>query len=89
MQYTQQQDKAMVAVDHWVKDPSAPPIFRVFGPAGVGKTSIAREAVADVSDVLFASYTGKAAHVMRQHGMDATTIHSLIYAPAGENTLKL
>ena len=89
MPFTPQQDKAMLSICHWVRDPSAPQVYRVFGPAGVGKTFITRESVSEVTDVLYASYTGKAAHVMRQHGMDATTIHSLIYAPVGENTFRL
>lgn len=48
-------------------------------------TSIAKLAVAscgldpDSSRVMYASYTWKAATVLRQKGMDASTVHSLIY----------
>ena len=58
-----------------------PPIFRLFGYAGTGKTTLARH-IADGVDgeVKFAAFTGKAALVMRNKGCDnASTIHSLIY----------
>jgi exodeoxyribonuclease-5 len=70
-------------------------VFRVFGYAGTGKTTITRHAidelgldtmtkdadgVASVSDgVLYAAFTGKAALVMTRKGTPASTIHSLIY----------
>jgi exodeoxyribonuclease-5 len=58
-----------------------PPVFRLFGYAGTGKTTLARH-IADGVDgeVKFAAFTGKAALVMRNKGCDnASTIHSLIY----------
>ena len=70
-------------------------VFRVFGYAGVGKTSITRHAIDELgldtmaksadgvvssSDgVLYAAFTGKAALVMTRKGTPASTIHSLIY----------
>jgi hypothetical protein len=40
--------------------------------------------------VLFAAYTGKAAHVMRQHGMpNARTVCSLTYAYYEESIAKI
>ena len=69
-------------------------IFRVFGYAGTGKTTIAKM-FPDIVDgtVLFASYTGKAAHVLREKGcFGAMTLHSLIYKPkskSAENLRKL
>lgn len=58
-------------------------VFRLFGYAGTGKTTLAQHFAEDVGgNVLFAAYTGKAALVMRQRGCrEATTIHKLIYQP--------
>ena len=56
-------------------------MFRLFGYAGTGKTTLARHIAEGVDGkVLFAAFTGKAALVMRSKGCDgASTIHSLIY----------
>jgi exodeoxyribonuclease-5 len=61
-------------------------IFRLFGFAGTGKTTITKEiARRTKGDVLFCAFTGKAALVMRQMGCDgAKTIHSAIYKPIEE-----
>ncbi len=86
MQWSPQQDKALSAVSAWLKDGSSQ-VFRLFGYAGTGKTTLARH-MAEQADgrVLFAAFTGKAAHVMRQRGCHgATTIHSLIYRPRGDS----
>jgi exodeoxyribonuclease-5 len=80
VQWSRQQDAALKAVARWLKA-GAPQIFRLFGYAGVGKTTLARH-VAETADgtTAFAAFTGKAAHVMRQKGCaGASTIHSLIY----------
>src|SRR5690606_24318855 len=52
-----------------------------FGYAGTGKTTIAKHLAESIGgNVLFAAYTGKAAHVLRNKGCEgAATIHSLIY----------
>ncbi len=56
-------------------------MFRLFGYAGTGKTTLARRIAEDVDGtVVYGAFTGKAASVMRQKGCyDAATIHSLIY----------
>ena len=57
-------------------------VFRVFGYAGTGKTTITRSAIAELGldgGVLYAAFTGKAALVMTRKGTPAQTIHSLIY----------
>ncbi len=80
MQWSPQQDNALLAVARWLKDPNQQ-VFRLFGYAGTGKTTLAKHLAAGVSgEVIFAAFTGKAAHVLRQKGCEgATTIHSLIY----------
>lgn len=81
MKWSPQQDAALKAVAAWLADPSAPQIFRLFGFAGTGKTTLARYFAEGVDGtVLFAAYTGKAAYVLRQMGcIGASTLHSLIY----------
>jgi exodeoxyribonuclease-5 len=83
--FTSDQDSALKAIGEWLKEkPGASgtrTIFRLFGYAGTGKTTLARH-VADSVDgkVHFAAFTGKAAMVMRSKGCaGASTIHSLIY----------
>lgn len=84
--------KAAVA---WYKmDPAVrPQVFRLFGPAGSGKTSIIPNIISEIGlsdmvtdeegessgDVIYATLSGKAADVMRSKGLPARTIHSTIY----------
>ena len=79
--FAPQQDAALKAIAAWRKDGGAQ-VFRLFGYAGTGKTTLARRIADDVTEgpVVFGAFTGKAASVMRQKGChDAATIHSLIY----------
>ncbi|HKC34246.1 MAG TPA: AAA family ATPase [Xanthobacteraceae bacterium] len=91
--FTPHQDAALKAVADWLKarrGGGAPPLFRLFGYAGTGKTTLARHLAEDVDGkVAFAAFTGKAALVMRRKGCEgASTIHSLIYRAreSGEET---
>ena len=84
-EFSPQQDQALRAVSDWLKAKpgtrGTPQLFRLFGYAGTGKTTLARH-LADSVDgrVSFAAFTGKAALVMRAKGCGgASTIHSLIY----------
>ena len=93
-QFTPQQDDALGAVATWLKakpgENGTPQVFRLFGFAGTGKTTLARHIAQGVDGkVLYAAFTGKAALVMRAKGCyGATTIHSLIYRAreSGEET---
>jgi len=90
MQWNNQQAAAMEQVRRWLaSDPTEP--FKLWGFAGTGKTTCARTFAEGVEGkVLFAAFTGKAAHVMRQAGCpDATTLHSLIYVPCERSRVKL
>lgn len=59
-----------------------PQVFKIFGFAGSGKTTIAAAKAQSLgSGVLAATFTGKAALVMRKKGFNCSTIHSLIYVP--------
>ncbi len=80
VKWTRQQEKALKAVSDWLKDPGGAQVFRLFGWAGTGKSTLARHLAADLESVRYAAFTGKAALVMRKRGCKgATTIHSLIY----------
>lgn len=81
--WSPQQDTALKAASRWLKKPDRQ-VFRLFGYAGSGKTTLARHLAEGVDgQVCFAAFTGKAALVMRSRGCpDARTIHSLIYRPA-------
>ncbi len=80
MSWSPQQDAALKAVADWLRRGDHP-VFRLFGYAGTGKTTLARHIAEGVDgDVVFGAYTGKAALVLRSRGCaDASTIHSLIY----------
>ena len=83
--FSPHQDDALKAVADWLKAKpgrsGTPQVFRLFGFAGTGKTTLARHIAEGVDgEVKFAAFTGKAALVMRNKGCDnASTIHSLIY----------
>jgi exodeoxyribonuclease-5 len=89
MQFSTQQDEALKVVARWLKEPRSQ-VFRLFGYAGTGKTTLARHFAEEVDgDVLFAAFTGKAAQVLRSRGAsNARTIHSLIYRPKGEEEVE-
>lgn len=89
MQFAPQQDEALKAVSKWLKEGRSQ-VFRLFGYAGTGKTTLAKHFAENVDgDVLFAAFTGKAAQVLRSRGAsNAKTIHSLIYRPRGEEAVE-
>lgn len=74
----------MKEVGAWLRKPGRDrQLYRLFGHAGTGKTTLARHLAEGVDGaVLFAAYTGKAASVLKARGCDnAQTLHSLIYHP--------
>jgi exodeoxyribonuclease-5 len=77
-----QQLSALDHVSRWLKtDAKKDRIFRLFGYAGTGKTTIAKHLAGGMSrEVVYAAYTGKAAMMMQLNGCEgASTIHRLIY----------
>lgn len=89
MAFSPDQERALVAVYKWLKAADKQ-VFRLFGYAGTGKTTLAKHFAEGVEgDVLFAAFTGKAAQVLRSRGaLKASTIHSLIYRPKGEEEIE-
>lgn len=81
MSWSKQQSDAIASVKAWLEDRTAPQTYRLFGFAGTGKTTIAKEIASLINGtVLFGAFTGKAALVLRTKGCDnASTIHSMIY----------
>ncbi|MFC3102019.1 ATP-dependent RecD-like DNA helicase [Altererythrobacter lauratis] len=86
-----QQAAAIAAIEDWFRHGTRnQQVFRLFGYAGTGKTTITRHAIGELGlepmdrtggsgGVLYAAFTGKAALVMTRKGTPASTIHSLIY----------
>ena len=82
MDWSSEQDGALKEIARWLKG-GGPQVFRLFGYAGTGKTTLARHLAEGIDgDVSFGAFTGKAALVMRSKGCaGASTIHSMIYRP--------
>ncbi len=87
MKWSPQQDEALAQVSNWLKDEASPQVYRLFGYAGTGKTTLARHIAEHVDgDVLFGAFTGKAAYVLRSKGCEgASTIHAMIYRPKNDS----
>ena len=87
--WTDEQQGALDKVGAWHAN-SSQQVFRLFGYAGTGKTTLARHLAEQINgEVQFAAYTGKAAHVLQTKGCPATTIHSLIYHPKNKSRERL
>lgn len=84
MIWTEGQAKALKAVDHWFyQESKKKQIFRIYGYAGTGKTTLAKHFAKDIGEageVAFGAFSGKAALVMAKNGCyGARTLHSLVY----------
>lgn len=79
MTWSAQQEAALKNINVWFNH-SDQQVFRLFGFAGTGKSTLAKEIAEEAEKSLFAAFTGKAALVMRRKGCrGASTIHSMIY----------
>src|SRR5215469_476997 len=85
MKLSDGQAAALRAVRDWfLSGAEGQQVFRLFGYAGTGKSTILKYLIGDLSlddgEVLQACFTGKAAYVLkRKSGMPCSTIHRLIY----------
>jgi exodeoxyribonuclease-5 len=77
---------ALDAIAAWLADPHGPQVFYLAGYAGTGKTTVLKHVIQDFRGlVLCAAFTGRAAAMMRRAGLpNATTIHRILYKPAGD-----
>lgn len=87
------QQEAVNAVSAWYEKKDKQ-VFKLFGYAGTGKTTLARHfadtILGERERALYAAYTGKAAHVLRTKGCrGASTIHRLIYKTTQDDKGKL
>lgn len=81
VEWVGEQLTAIQKVRAWL-EAGEPQVFRLFGFAGVGKTSLAKHLAEGIGDVAYGAYTGKAARVMQRKGCTgASTIHRMIYRP--------
>lgn len=81
MIWSPQQDEALITIGEWLKSDAQ--VFKLFGFAGTGKTTLARH-IAEMSGLrtAYCAFTGKAALVMQRSGCaGASTIHRFIYNP--------
>lgn len=85
LEWTAQQQVAIDKVVDWYHHGDQQ-VFRLFGFAGTGKTTLAQSIVDELGltgKALYGAYTGKACHVLRTKGcLGAGTVHSLIYVAA-------
>jgi exodeoxyribonuclease-5 len=80
MNWSSQQETALRDIKTWLKQKDQQ-VFRLFGYAGTGKTTLTKEVAHMVKgQTCFGAFTGKASSVMRRKGCEgAQTIHSMIY----------
>jgi exodeoxyribonuclease-5 len=72
---------AVAEIDEYLTSPRAQ-VFRLFGAAGVGKTTLAREVMERHPGGLQCAFSGKAAYnLAAKTGHPAQTLHSAIYRP--------
>lgn len=81
MAFTAQQEDALKRVKEWFEDESGPQVFKLFGYAGTGKTTLAKHFSENVKGwTQYSAFTGKACQVLRNKDChNAKTLHSLIY----------
>ena len=88
--WSPQQQEAISSVQSWLRD-GEQQVYRLFGYAGTGKTTLAQHLVEEVSGpILFGAYTGKAALVLQSKGCEnAMPIHQMIYLPREKSQERL
>lgn len=81
LQLSSKQDEAVYKIDKWYNNQPEKQVFKMFGYAGTGKTTLAKHIAEKLGcKVMYAAFTGKAAYVLQEKGcVDAKTIHQLIY----------
>ena len=91
MEFSTAQKEAIDDVVRWFTVGTEDPVYRLFGYAGTGKTTIAQAIAKKIGlEVLFAAYTGKAASVLEKKGCKpVSTVHAAIYTPLEKSLERL
>jgi exodeoxyribonuclease-5 len=75
------QEQAIAAAKDWFLNQTSTTLY-LDGPAGTGKTTIAKLLAEYAEKPVFAAYTGRAAlQIAKKSGFPAYTLHSLLYKP--------
>lgn len=80
MNLSNEQEVAADLIFQWRDNfPAGRQTFMLAGFAGTGKTTLCTEVIKQLPRPMVCAPTGKAAQVLRDKGVEATTIHTLIY----------
>jgi len=86
LELTSEQLDLKQRIIHWYRHyGQGKPYYYYSGAAGTGKTTVIHSIVEDLglkqNEYIGCAYVGKAVLVLLRHGINASTIHSLIYTP--------
>jgi exodeoxyribonuclease-5 len=88
MSLDNEQAEALGMIKDWIVSKDRQ-VFRLFGYAGTGKTTLAKDAGNLANGVvLYGAYTGKAAKILTSKGAPADTLHRIIYHPVDRKVYK-
>ena len=81
VELTDEQTQLVKRLCKWYRSGTDKQWFAYTGAAGTGKTTVVNQAIEElgISRYLCCAYVGKAVSVLAQHGLPASTIHSMIY----------
>lgn len=78
MKLSREQEEAVSRLNNFLG--SGEPVFKLQGYAGTGKSTCISQVI-DPEEAIFAAPTAKAATVLKRKGVDAQTLHSIMYQP--------
>lgn len=88
--HEEQEEAVLYAMDWYENGRVSHPVFRLFGYAGTGKTTVLNQLTKRLGlrsdEIIYMAYSGKAASVMTSKGCKATTIHRALYRFDRDNT---
>lgn len=91
MKLSEEQEEAVLYAMDWYKNGRfTHSVFRLFGYAGTGKTTVLKQLTKRLGlrpdQIMYMSPSGKAASVMTSKGCNATTVHRALYRFVRDNT---
>ena len=94
IELTDEQIELKKKIIHWYHHyGQGKPYFYYSGAAGTGKTTVIHSVVNELGlkedEIISCAYVGKAVLVLLRHGLNACTIHSLIYRPTIETVKEI